>query len=535
MSKFNSEEFAKAVDRIKRKAKDEKRLLYNPSDEELRALVEKEPGVRKTVYGNFVAESEPTSRAAMSTRNSVDSPFGEEELELLAQCEEALGKERLICIDRIVGNEKSETVVRLIVPERFAHVAYGGKNLFLPVKKEVKEPAYQIVFFADKAFETNKSKPLPQKDITIRLAMLEDGRVIKIVRNSNYIGEYKKGVFAAEDWVAKTKRGGIFLHAGCREDYLQSVHGNYRTIRTLFLALSANGKTTLTCRILARKEREKSWLIQDDGGVLMPDGSFHGFEAGGVFVKTENINPGEQIEIYYGLLKPNSMAENIHVTEDGEIDFYNFERTSNGRAVIKRKDFMHAASYIDVPRVDNLILIARGPVIPAISKLTLEEAVALMIDGRAMESSAGDPTQAGRIRSQFFYDPFAVGDRAEHANRFYEILEGLPHINYYLMNTRGIGEGSHYKEIRLEYTLAILDSLFRGGLDDPGDWVDSPAGFKVPRAIRMVDEVYVHPERLYSKAEFEIRQKELNKSRQEAIEKIGRSLHPAVRKVLSPK
>jgi len=533
MSKFDLEEFAKTVNRIRRKAMEENRLLDNPSDEELRLLVEKEPGVRKTIYGNYVAESEPTSRSAPFTMNSVDHPFGEEELKLIAQCEKVLARERLISIDRIVGNEKSKTVVRLIVPERFAHVAYGGKNLFIPVKGKVKEPTYQIVFFADEAFEANKSKPLPQKDITIRLAMLEDGRVIKIVRNSNYIGEYKKGVFAAQDWVAKTKMGGIFLHAGCREDYLQSVRGDYRTVRSLLLALSANGKTTLTCRILARKGKEKSWLIQDDGGILMPDGSFHGFEAGGVFVKTESVNPGEQIEIYYGLLKPETVSENVYVAEDSDIDFYNFERTSNGRAVIKRKDFMHAASYIDVPRIDNIILITRGPIVPAISKVTLEEAVALMIDGRAMESSAGDPTQAGRIRSQFFYDPFVAGDRAEHANRFYEILRGLPHINYYLMNTGGIGEGSRFKDVKLEYTLAILDSLFRGGFDDPEDWVDSPTGFKVPRAIRLVDDIYVHPERLYSRAEFERKQRELNKIRQESIEKLGGKLHPNLKKVFS--
>ena len=234
-----------------------------------------------------MAESEPTSRSEMFTKNSVDHPFGEEELKLLVQCEQALAKERLISVDRIVGNENSRTTVRLIVPERFAHVAYGGGNLFIPVKGEVKEPTYHILFFADEAFEANKSKPLPQKDITIRLAMLDDGRYVKIIRNGNYIGEYKKGVFAAEDWVAKTRRGGIFLHAGCREDYLQSVHGDYETVRTLLVALSANGKTTTATKILAKKGNEKSWLIQDDGGTLMPDGSFHGFEAGGIFVKTE--------------------------------------------------------------------------------------------------------------------------------------------------------------------------------------------------------------------------------------------------------
>jgi len=530
MSKFDLEEFAKTADRVRRKAIEESRLIDNPSDEELRLLMENELGVRKTVYGNFVAKSEPTSRAAMFTKNSVDHPFGEEELQLLAQCEKALAKEKLISIDRIVGNKSSETTVRLIVPEGFAHVTYGGKNLFIPVKKEVKEPTYQILFFTDEAFEANKSKPLPQKDITIRLAMLDDGRVIKIVRNSNYIGEFKKGVFASEDWNAKTRRGGIFLHAGCREDYLQSAHGDYRTVRTLLLALSANGKTSTTCRILARKGKEKSWIIQDDGGTLMPDGSFHGFEAGGVFVKTEDVNPGEQREIFYGLLKPGTLCENVYVTEDGDLDFYKLERTSNGRAVIPRRDFMHASPYIDVDRIGNLILITRGSLIPAIAKLTLEQAVALMILGQAMESSAGDPTKAGRIRSEFFYDPFMSGDKAEHANRVYEILRGLPHMNYFLLNTGGVGEGARYKEITLEHTMAILDSLLRGGLED---WIDSPTGFKVPKAIRMVDDIYLHPEKLYSTAEFEESQKELDKFRRKAIQKIGNALHPNIRNVFS--
>jgi len=288
------EQFVITADRIWQKAREEKRLTHNPSDGELRKLVAKEPGVRKTLYRNFVACSEPTSRSAMFTKNSVDHRFGDDELKLLAECEKALGKERLISLDRIVGNERSNITVRLIVPERFAHVAYGGGNLFLPPKGEAKEPTYYILFFADEAFETNQSRPLPEKDITIRLAMLDDGRFVKIVRNGNYIGEYKKGVFAAEDWAAKTKRGGIFLHAGCREDYLQSARGDYRLARTLLVALSANGKTTTTCRILARKGNEKSWLIQDDGGTLMPDGSFHGFEAGGIFVKTEGVNPGSK-------------------------------------------------------------------------------------------------------------------------------------------------------------------------------------------------------------------------------------------------
>jgi phosphoenolpyruvate carboxykinase (ATP) len=189
---------------------------------------------------------------------------------------------------------------------------------------------------------------------------------------------------------------------------------------------------------------------------------------------------------------------------------------------------MHASPYIDVDKVDNLILITRGPLIPAISKLTGEQAVALMILGQAMESSAGDPTRAGLIRSEFFYDPFVAGNLAEHANIFYEIVRNLPRLNYYLINTGGIGEGEHYKDIRLEFTMGILDSLLRGGLED---WVDSPAGFKVPGAIRVVDDIFLHPEKLYSQGEFEEKQGELNKIRYEAVEKVRRGLHPNVRKV----
>lgn len=514
------EEFARTPERILQRARAENRLIDNPSTEELRRLTAREPGIKETMYGSFIAESEPNSRAAMFTKNSVDHSFGLEELELLAQCERILFGERLIQLDRIVGNRDSGVTVRLIVPERFTHVAYGGGNLFIPPEGKVESPTYLILMFTDESFETNRLKPLPQKDITIRLAMLPDGKVIKIIRNSNYIGEYKKGVFAAEDWIAKTKRGGIFLHAGCREDCLQSFSGEPRLSRSLIIALSANGKTTLTSKILARKGREKSWLVQDDGGTLMRDGSFYGYELGGIFAKTEGINPEEQREIYYGLLKQDTFLENVRLAEDGDFDFYDTEKTANGRAVIRRRDFIHTSRYIGVEKIDNIILISRGPLLPAISKLNLEQAVTLMILGQAMESSAGDPTQAGKIRSEFFYDPFMAGDKADHTNRFYEILKGLPHLNFYLLNTGGIGEGEHYKDVSVSKTIAILNSLLRGGLDE--HWIDSPGGFKIPAAVRDVDDIFFHPEKLYLMSEFEEKMRKLNQVRREALEKIGR-------------
>jgi phosphoenolpyruvate carboxykinase (ATP) len=526
--KMITEQFYETATRIYQKALAEGRLLVNPSDEQLREILDHNPEIKKTIYGSYEAESEPTSRSAMFTKNSVDSQFGSHESEFLAQCEEILGRQRLISCDCQVGSPEHKTSVRLIVPERFAHVVFGGRNLFHPLATAPEKPTYQILYFADQGFETNRGKPLAEKDITIRLAMLPDGRYVKIIRNGNYIGEFKKGVFAAEDWVSKTRKGGIFLHAGCREDYLQNVHGEYQLSRTLLIALSANGKTTTTSRILAKKGHEKSWLVQDDGGTLFPDGSFRGFEAGGVYVKTEGVNPGEQTEIYYGLLKPDTMCENVQVTPEGDFDFYNFQRTSNGRAVVKRQDLMHASRLVDVNRVDNMILITRGPLIPAISKLNVAQAAALMVLGQAMESSAGDPSKAGQIRTEFFYDPFVAGDRAQHANLFYQIVTQMPHIQFYLLNTGWIGEGEHYMPVRLEITMGILDSLLRGGLDE---WVDSPTGLQVPKAIRTVDDIYLHPERLFAVSEFNEKQARLNQIRREAVEKIGPDLHPDIRAV----
>ena len=56
-------------------------------------------------------------------------------------------------------------------------------------------------------------------------------------------------------------------------------------------------------------------------------------------------------------------------------------------------------------------------------------------------------------------------------------------------------------------------------------------GFKVPRVIRYVDDIYLHPEALYSTSDFEDRQKEISQTRYQAIEELGSALHPNIRRV----
>jgi phosphoenolpyruvate carboxykinase (ATP) len=508
------QDFEQAARSVMEAAEREHRLIRNPDSLRLRALALEEPEVRPTKYGSIYADSEPMSRAARSTENNVDSHFGRGEQELLEQAKHHLAHAEIISIDVAVGDGTDGITARLIVPKRFAHVAYAGLKLFQPTVTD--NPTYQVLMFCDKNFEENRSQPLPKKDIAIRLAHAPDGRLVKIVRNSNYFGEWKKGVFAGEDYRVKLRGDAIFLHAGCRKDTLEDRRGTYVTNYSLFVALSANGKTSTTCRVLARKGRERSWLIQDDGGTLYRDGRFHGFEAGGLFIKTDCLNPGEQREAYYACLRKTTFLENVCVTEDGSIDFYDMSRTSNGRAVVERRDFMHAANSIHARRIDNLFIITRGNIIPAIAKLTHEQAAAFMVLGQSMESSAGDPTQAGTIKNEFFYDPFMAGNRADHANLFYEILNANPHINCYLLNTGGVGEGTSYKDITLSDTMGILDSLFRGGAEE---WhTSAKTRLLIPRSIRAVDSILMRPEKLFPAADFEARQQVLDRQRAEYLD-----------------
>lgn len=508
--------FLKTAREIFEEAKAQKRLHYNPDYGTLRKWFADEPGVRRTRYGSLEVDTEPTSRLARFTKNNIDEPFGPAEEAFLAKAKQWMSREELIAFDVTVGDGSEGVSARMVVPRKHAHVCYGGTKLFKPAA--VADPAYWVLFFMDEEFEKNKGRKQPDKKVMLRNAHSADGRMVKFVNNSNYIGEWKKGIFAGEDYRVKLKNDAIFLHAGCRMDYLEDVHGDFKVTSSLFAALSANGKTSLTCKVLAKKGREKSWLIQDDGGTLRKDGSFRGFEGGGVFVKTERLNPHDQIETYYGALRPDTYLENVFVEPDGEIDFYNLERTSNGRAVIERRDFMHSAQEINVGRVDNLFLITRGDIIPAISKLTAEQAAAFMILGQSMESSAGDPTRAGQLKNEFFYDPFIAGNKAAHANLFYEVLKANPHIQCFLINTGGVGEGEEYHDISLRDTMGILDSLVRGGLQD---WEPSPGtGLVVPRAVRTVDDILMHPKKLYGATVFEERQRKLDEHRIKILEQF---------------
>lgn len=458
--------FKRAAVKIYEDAKREGRLIEGKTLDEIKDLALRQDGVIHTQIGSVAADSEPMSRSAPHTRNSIDHPFDEDEEHLALEAQEYLSRERIVSLDTIVGDGREGITARFIMPEAYAQIAYGLKLLFdYPAVRVVDSPTYTVIFFTDEAFEANKSKKLVDKDITVRLWMGEKrGEQVKIVRNSVYLGEGKKGVFQFENWRVKAiDRTGIFLHAGARRDNLwiydlETERPELKEVVTGVSGLTATGKTTTLCRKFAKLPRETSEMIGDDGGTLAQDGSYAAFEVGGLYVKTEGLD-GSQPEILRAAESRDCFLENVALSHYPYMPkFKDVSKTANGRAIISRENLEIASSSLGAGRLDFIVMLTRNPLANAISKLSPEQAVMQFIYGESIESSGGNPEEAGKFKRVFFLDPFVCGNRLEHAMIFFDIIK-RNRIRCYLANTGTIGNDE--TKVTLRQSLAAYNDLAR--------------------------------------------------------------------------
>jgi phosphoenolpyruvate carboxykinase (ATP) len=458
--------FKKAAQEIYSNAKKEGRLIEGRTLAELKQLALRYEGVIQTQIGSVAADSEPMSRSAPHTRNSVDHPFGEKEEALARQAVEILGRERVLCLDTMVGDGRDGVTARFMMPVLHSHIAYGLKLLMdQPSARIVEDPTYTIIFFTDEVFEFNRGKRLLDKDITVRLMMGEKrGDQVKICRNTTYLGEGKKGVFQFENWRVKSiDKNGIFLHTGARRDYLwvydlESERPELAEIVTAVSGLTATGKTTTLCRRFSRMPREASEMIGDDGGTVGFDGSYAAFEIGGLYVKTEGLD-NTQPEILRAAESKDSYLENVAITKYPYMpDFLDITKTGNGRAIITRENMEIASTGLRADRINYIIILTRNPLVNVISKLTAEQATMQFIYGESIESSGGNPEEAGVFKREFFLDPFVAGNRLEHAMLFYDILR-RNRIKCYLANTGSIGQDNI--KVSLRQSLSSYNDLLR--------------------------------------------------------------------------
>ena len=458
--------FKSAARQIYEEARRDKRLIEGRSLEELKRTALRQDGVVQTQLGSVAADSEPMNRSAPHTRNSVDHPFGEAEEALARQAVDVLGAERVISLDTIVGDGLDGVTVRFLLPETYAQVAYGLKLLFdRPEARVVEDPTYTIIFFTDEHFEANKPKKLLDKDVMVRLFMGDRrGDQVKICRNTIYLGEGKKGVFQFEDWRVKAiDKTGIFLHAGARRDELWIYDENterpeLQEVVTAVSGLTATGKTTTLCRKFAKLPRERSEMMGDDGGAIGFDGSYAAFEIGGLYVKTEGLDES-QPEILRAAESRDAFLENVAVTKYPYLpDFKDLGKTGNARAVVTRDNLEIASKSLRAKRLHDIVILTRNPLVNVISRLTAEQATMLFIYGESIESSGGNPEEAGKFKREFFLDPFVAGDRLEHAMIFHDIVR-RNRIPCYLANTGTIGPLD--EKVTLRQSLATYNDLVR--------------------------------------------------------------------------
>lgn len=459
--------FKKAAETVYHEAKDDGRLIQGKSLRELKAIALRQDGVIQTQLGSVAADSEPMSRSAPHTRNSVDHPFGPEEEALAEAAVRRLKQERIIALDTIIGDGRDGVTARFLIPEPYAQIAYGLKLLFEdnPAARVVEDPTYTILFFTDDAFEYNKFKKLKDKDVAVRLWMGDRrGDQVKICRNTIYLGEGKKGVFQFEGWRVKAiDRQGLFLHLGARKDHLwiydlETERPELQERVTGVSGLTATGKTTTLCRKLAKLPRETSEMIGDDGGTLGLDGSYAAFESGGLYIKTEGLDES-QPEILRAALARETFLENVAISRYPYMpDFKDIRKTGNGRAIIRRAYLDLASKSLRADKVDTIIMLTRNPLANVISRLTPEQATMQFIYGESIESTGGNPEEAGTFKRVFFLDPFVVGDRMEHALRFYDIIR-RNRIRCYLANTGALGDPE--QKVTLRQSLAVYSDILR--------------------------------------------------------------------------
>jgi phosphoenolpyruvate carboxykinase (ATP) len=461
--------FKTAAQKIYEQARKDKRLIEGRSLEAIKQIALRQDGVIQTQTGSVAADSEPMNRSAPHTRNSVDHPFGEAEEMLAKQAVDCLSKERIIALDTIIGDGLDGVTARFIIPEQYAQIAYGLKLLFdRPEARVVEDPTYTIIYFTDEHFESNKTKKLLNKDITVRLFMGDQrGEQIKICRNTIYLGEGKKGVFQFEDWRIKAiDRTGIFLHAGARRDFLwiydqHTERPELKEVITAVSGLTATGKTTTLCRKFSKLPRETSEMIGDDGGIIGFDGSYAAFEIGGLYVKTEGLDES-QPEILRAAGSKDAFLENVAITKYPYMpDFKDIAKTGNARAIVTRDNLEMASKSLRAEKLHYIIILTRNPLINVISRLTPEQATMQFIYGESIESSGGNPEEAGKFKREFFLDPFMAGDRLEHAMIFYDIIK-RNRIPCYLANTGTIGQ--HDQKVTLRQSLSAYNDLVRAQL-----------------------------------------------------------------------
>lgn len=465
-------------------------IHVNPSPTELRELAERMPNAHVTEFGNLNVHTEVVSRSKLSTFLVSETEIGTHQVmpradfEREAQRQDAyIAEQEMVLVEGWIGNDPNHRVpARLYVEAANANIAGMQHQLFFdPGTFDGTEQDMLTVIYTP-----NLAAPGYPDDRLIAVD-LESG--VTRVFNSDYFGESKKGNL--RQWNKRVfDDGGIPLHAGAK--VIPTSKGNRVA---MIVGLSGTGKTTTTFT-----KQNGSLPVQDDFLAWWPNGDVSSTEAG-CFAKTFALCSEDEPIIYGAVTRADSYLENVSQQDDGTIDFFDTSYTKNGRATFSF-DNIEAVDAREIHNADILLILNRNEnVIPAVAKLTNEQAAAFFQLGETTGTSAGGASEAGKFLRVPGTNPFFPMPHGLQGNRFLELMERKP-LEVYVLSTGRVGgkedvEGS--MKVRIPHSSAIVKGIAEGNIE----WqTDEDFGYQIAAhvpGIDAADEGILRPKELYAK------------------------------------
>jgi phosphoenolpyruvate carboxykinase (ATP) len=463
-------------------------LFDNPTPEELRTYTEAMPEARVTEYGNVNVQTTVLSRSAGSTfvvdRESSGKTMTRAQYEDVAAMQDAyLAANDRIVIDGFIGNDpEMRTAARLVMEKRYANIAAMQQKLYferVDGEGADREPEVQVIY------TPGLTAPGYPDD---RIIAVDLDHYVTRVLNSDYFGESKKGGLRMWNDIVYRK-GGLALHAGLK--VIPTAEGDKVF---MIIGLSGTGKTTTTFTT-----QNGSRPIQDDFVGLMPGGHAYGTE-NGCFAKTFGLDADFEPSIHGAVVKPTAFLENVYQDGNGTIDFFNEHYTKNGRAVFEMRDLVSYEDARNVGPVDYLLILNRNEnLIPAVAKLSQEQAAAYFMLGETTGTAAGGAAEEGKFLRVPGTNPFFPLPHGLQGNRLLELLATHP-IETYLLNTGRVGgpDGDdRSKKVRIPHTSACVSGIAERTIAFERD---PDFGYQVAGSVADFDDPeLLQPRRLYER------------------------------------
>jgi phosphoenolpyruvate carboxykinase (ATP) len=462
-------------------------VAVNPSQQQMRQWVlDHMPRITETVFGNLNYQAQVTARLSRSTFFIAEDEIHQNRLpraeydEWAAEQDAYIADKDMILIEGYIGPDPAfRTGSRLYMERTQANIPAMQQQLYFDPDDDW-TPVFTVIY--------TPGLPAPGKPDD-RLILVDLDNYVTRVFGSDYFGESKMGGLRMWNHYVY-QQGGLALHSGLKT--FPDVDGQEKA--ALILGLSGTGKTTTTFR-----EQLGSLPVQDDFNALMPGGYVYTTE-NGCFAKTYGLDPDDEPTIHGGTTRPDAWLENTAVDADGNVDFFDDSYTANGRSTFPLANIRHR-SPIGVPRTDYLLLLNRNEnIIPAVARLRREQAAAFFMLGETKGTSAGGAAEAGKNLRVPGTNPFFFNNDAMQGNRLLELLDTMPDLTVYVMNTGRVGgtDGDERsKKVRIPHSSSVVAGIVSGTIE----WIEDPDfGYEIAAVVPGIDDIeLLQPRRLYER------------------------------------